>query len=314
MGQPYHLIVNPVAGRGFAARARAQVESFFAERGLRLEVHATAYPGHAHELTAALPQSACVLALGGDGTVHEVAAACLGTERVLGVLPAGSGDDFAVALGLEHHGLAAALAAVLAGKTAWVDSGRVNGRPFFNALGSGFDADVAYAVRHAPSVFRGRNAYFYAILSTLGRLEAVGVEVEADGAPFYAGPALLVSLLNGPRVAGAFLFAPEARVDDGLLDVVVAGRFGRLGTLGLLPRVIKGRHLGHPEIHHTRARRVAVRWARPRVAHMEGELLPASERFDIELCARDLCVFVPSSQPPTPAANPSRAAPCARAR
>lgn len=290
---PYHLIVNPVAGRGFALRARAQVEAFFAARGLPLGVHVTERPGHARLLAAALPGDARVLALGGDGTLHEVAGACLGTERVIGVLPAGSGDDFAEALGIRHHDLAGALEVVVAGETAWVDSGRVNGQPFFNALGTGFDADVAYAVRQAPKLFKEKNAYYYAILRTLRRLEAVEVEVEVDGATLYQGPALVVAVQNGPRVAGAFRFAPQASVTDGLLDVVVAGRFGRLSTLGVLARVLRGTHLEHPRVHHAQARRISVRWARPRVAHMEGELVVASARFEVEVCARSLRVFVP---------------------
>jgi diacylglycerol kinase (ATP) len=287
----HYLIVNPVAGRGFALRARAQVERFFLEQGLPLTVLVTEAPGHATEMTRALPEDARVLSLGGDGTLHEVAVACVGTSRVVGVLPGGTGDDFAMALGLKHHDIDAALKPVLAGRVSQVDTGLVNGQPFFNALGMGFDADVAYSVRHAPRVFKGLSAYLWAILSTLSKLEAVEVEVETGGAPFYRGPALLVAVLNGPRVAASFHFCPEARPDDGEFDVIIAGRFGRLGTLGLLPKVMKGTHLPHPELFTTRATRVRVSWARPRVAHVEGELLSASDTFEIVLCPKNLRVF-----------------------
>lgn len=289
----HYLIVNPVAGRGFALKAKAQVEAYFLRHEEALRVYHTSCPGHATEIVRGLPEDARVLALGGDGTVHEVAAACLATARVLGVLPAGSGDDFAMALGLAHHDIAAALDIIRQGTVSRVDTALVNGQPFVNSLGTGFDADVAYTVRQAPGLFRGPAAYFYAILATLGRFATVNANVQTDGQDFYQGPALLVAMQNGPRTAGSFLFCPEAQIDDGYLDVIVAGRFGRLGVLSLLPRVMKGKHLSHPEVFYTRAKRVTVRWQEARVAHMEGELLAASKSFEIELCPASLRVFKP---------------------
>ena len=128
-----------------------------------------------------MPADARVLSLGGDGTLHEIAAACVHTRRVVGILPGGSGDDLAYALNIRRDDLKVALDIVEAGCVARVDTGLVNGETFINAFGVGFDADVAYRVRHAPRLLKERSAYLYAVVTTLGRLEHVPVEVVLDG-------------------------------------------------------------------------------------------------------------------------------------
>lgn len=286
-----HLVYNPIAGRGRARRSLARVRRHFEAQGRPLQVHATEARGHATRIAAALPDGATVLVLGGDGTVHEVARAVVGSARTLGVLPSGSGDDFGHALGLERGDLDAALRVVDRGRVRRVDTATANGVRFVNAAGVGFDADVAARVRSAPAPLRDRSAYLYAVVATLARLRDVAVEVVVDGRVAFRGPSLLVSTQNGPRTGGSFLFAPDARIDDGLLDVLVAGDFGRLGTLRILPRVMRGTHLGHPKVLHLRGREVELRWAEPRPAHLEGEPQPACRRWRMRLEPRSLRVF-----------------------
>ena len=287
----YHLIVNPTAGRGRALAGLPHVEEAFEARGEPLTVHTTHAPGHATSLVASLPENATVLSLGGDGTLHEVARACVNSERTVGVLPAGSGDDFAFALGIGRRTLDEALAVIFAGHVKRVDTGTVNGRPFVNTLGVGFDAEVAQTVRRAPPLLRERAAYVWAVLQTLKRLETPHVTATVDGHVFYHGPALLASVQNGPRTGGSFLFAPHARVDDGRLELVVAGAIGRRAVPNLLARVIRGKHLNHPEVRLVSGKHIELAWERPQAAHMEGELLEAEKHFDIKVCPASLRVF-----------------------
>lgn len=289
----HYLVVNPVAGRGRARALAGQVEAFFARCGQPVTTLQSARPRHATELVAGLPHDASVIALGGDGTLHEVAAACVGTGRTVGILPAGSGDDFAFALGLPRGNLDAALGAVERGAVRTVDTGVVNGEVFVNAFGVGFDADVAQAVLRAPRLLKETSAYLYAIVATLSRLRCEPVRLSVDGQLVFQGRALLVSTQNGPRTGGSFLFAPEARPDDGRFDVVVAGTFGRLGTLRILPQVMRGEHLGHPNIRLYHGRRVHITWRAPRPGHLEGELLAPSCEFHCELRPRSLRVYAP---------------------
>lgn len=288
----YTLIVNPVAGRGRALALVPRIQSRFRSHGTPLRTIYTNAPGHATRLAATLPLCATILSLGGDGTLHEIAVACIGTERVLGVLPGGSGDDFAFALGIERYEVDEALEIVLTGCVKRVDTGTVNGTPFVNSLGIGFDAEVAHATLHAPLFLRERTAYLYGVLKTLRHLQTPYVTVEVDGCSFYGGPALLVSTQNGPRTGGSFLFAPHADTSDGRLDLVIATNVRRSEVMSLLPQVMKGTHLKHPKVRHTSGKHFRLRWARPRIGHMEGEGLAAAEAFEIQVVPQSLRVLV----------------------
>lgn len=277
-----HLIYNPVAGRGRAAAALSATRAFLELRQLDHRILTTEARGHATRLARETPHDAIVVAVGGDGTAHEVARACVGGSRTLGVLPVGSGDDFAFALGLPRNDLRGALERLATGATRQVDAGRVNGEPFINAAGIGFDADVARRVAAAPGVLRGTGAYLWAVVTGLAALDPAPVAVEIDGAEVFHGRSLLVSTQIGPRTGGSFLFAPDACVDDGLFEVVVAAGLSRAGTLALLPRVMRGAHLGHPAVHLFRGRRVRLRWERAQPGHVEGEALPEAATFELE--------------------------------
>ncbi len=289
----YYLVVNPVAGRGRALALLETVERFFKAESLALTTLFTERPTHATELVRALPNDAVILSLGGDGTLHEIAAACLYTERTVGILPAGSGDDFAHALHIPRDDPLAALRVVRDGRWCAFDTGNVNGETFVNAFGVGFDADVAYGVRKAPPVLRERGAYLYTVLARLGRLRNVPVRVTVDGAAVFGGSALLVAVQNGARTGGSFRFAPHARPDDGLLEIVVAADFGRLGTLRILPRVMAGTHLSHPQVFTYQGCDVLLEWATARPGHMEGELLEPAAHFHIRVQPASLRVFAP---------------------
>jgi diacylglycerol kinase (ATP) len=288
-----YIIMNPVAGRGRSEKALESALYFFKQIGQSVTVLKTQYQGHATKLANNLPSNATVLSLGGDGTLHEIMTACVHTERVIGILPAGSGDDFAYALGIGRSNLDQALKVIQAGYIKLVDTATVNGIPFINAFGVGFDADVAYGIYNAPKFLKERNAYLYSVVSTLGKLKNVPVEIIIDNKKVFAGPALLVSTQNGPRTGGSFYFAPQAKPDDGLLDVVVAGKFGRLGTLGILPKVMKGTHINHPKVLMLKGKDILLKWASPRPGHMEGELLTATNTFHIKVEPKSLKVFAP---------------------
>lgn len=293
------LVFNPTAGKGRARKALDLVTAFLEARGVAYELHLTEGPGHATELAAGTPRGSTVVALGGDGTVHEVVKGLLrnGTAadrtrgRVLGVLPLGSGDDFAFSLGMDRHDLPDALARLVAGERSNVDLAFVNGEPFLNALGTGFDAEVAQRVRTSPRLLRGLAGYLYSVVATLAILDCPPARVHVDGELVHDGPALLIGAQNGPRTGGSFLFAPEAVTDDGLLDLVIADRLTRLGTMRLLPLVMRGLHVGHPAVALHRGRSLRIDWESARPGHADGEALPLSARYEVELLPGALTVI-----------------------
>lgn len=292
-----HLIVNPTAGRGRGERFLEAVLAEFRAAGVEAIVARSESAGEARRIAATVPPGGTLVVVGGDGSLHEVLPELLARRLTLGILPAGSGDDFAFALGIARHDPIAAARTVLAGATRLVDVGMVNGTPFLNAFGSGFDAQVAVEVLRAPALFRDKARYLYGIVRAMAafRLQPLELELEdATGAlHHHRGPSLLVSVQNGPRGGGSFLFAPGAQVDDGLFDVLVAGAFGRLGTLAILGKVMRGAHEGHPEIVRFAARRLRVRWPQPMPGHGEGELLEAAAEFEVSLLPQALSVLAP---------------------
>ncbi len=288
------LIYNPLAGRGRAPAAIAQVTDTLTSAGADFEIVVTEGPGHATEIAAATAAGATIVAVGGDGTVHEVVAGMWRAgldDRTLGVIPVGSGDDFAHANGIDRRDLATAVRRVLNGTPVKVDLPFVNGAPFVNALGVGFDAEVGARFARSPRFLKGLAGYLYATFASLSRLDTSDVEVEVDGRVVYSGRSLLVATQNGPRTGGSFLFAPDAVIDDGWLDVVIAGDFNVASTLALLPRVMKGTHVGHPQVTLLRCQELRQRWERPRHAHTEGEPLPLGTEFHVKLMPAALNVL-----------------------
>lgn len=288
-----HLIHNPVAGRGRSRGVARVVQERLAQHGTDARIWTTHHPGHATEIVRELPYDATVVAVGGDGTVHEVAKSCIGTDRTLAVVPVGSGDDYAHALGLTRGRIDHAVDVVLAGRTRTIDTAICNGEPFVNAVGVGFDAEVGRRVPEAPRYLRGIGAYLWSVAVSLRELTPVVATIEADDRRVHHGPCLLASCQNGPRTGGSFLFAPMAVLDDGALELLVAGDVRRWGTLGLLPRVLVGRHLSHPKVRHVRAQRVSMRWEAPRDWHTEGETFTPASTFEIEVRPASLRVVAP---------------------
>jgi YegS/Rv2252/BmrU family lipid kinase len=293
------LVFNPAAGKGRAKAALATALAFFDERQVPYALHTTEGAGDATRIASATPPGSNVVAIGGDGTVHEVAKGLLQTGtadgrtagRSLGILPLGSGDDFAFSLGLARDDLRSALERLLTAEPRLVDFGTVNGEPFFNAVGTGLDAEVAERVGVSPRFLKGVSGYLYSVLGALVHLREPRARVLVDGALVHDGPCLLVTSQNGPRSGGSFVFAPEARPDDGMLDVVIAGKVGRLGALGLLPKVMQAKHLTHPAVQLRRGRNVRVEWSEPRPAHADGELLATDAAYEVALHPRALPVL-----------------------
>ncbi|MBA2666813.1 MAG: diacylglycerol kinase family lipid kinase [Trueperaceae bacterium] len=290
----HHLIVNPVAGRGRGLPLVERAVAALEHAGFAVAVHHTAEPLHATTIVTSLQEGAVPVAFGGDGTVHEVMVGCLRRGFPMGIVPVGSGDDFAFALGFGGLTYDAALRVLVAGRERLVDVGFVGTEPFVNSFGTGFDADVARRIVDAPTYYRGLGKYLFGIVTAMRDFRTPNVVVTLDGRTVYDGPALLVTVQNGPRTGGSFLFAPDARTDDGLFDVVIAGRFGRMGTLAVLPSVMRARHVGHPRITIHRASEVGVRWSSPVAGHTEGEVLAMGSAFDVRMQGRALRVVAPT--------------------
>ncbi|WP_231557263.1 diacylglycerol kinase family protein [Deinococcus sp. YIM 77859] len=275
----YAAVLNPNAGRGLAARVWPRLEAELYARGLSFEPITEPSGSAALARVGALPPDVGILAVGGDGTVGALLPALVGTGRALGIVPLGSGNDFAGMLGLRAGDFRAALSR-LAGPPQRVDAlratilageGAGTSRLLINGLGLGFDAQVAALMNRTPAALPGFGRYVWAALGALRDLRLTSVAVEVDGEELYVGPSALTAVMNGTRYGGGFHISPASDPRDGRLNVLASGPLTRRQLLALMGRVLPGRHLGHPQVYHRAGRVVTVRWAQPMALHLDGD-------------------------------------------
>lgn len=263
------VLANRAAGRGFKRRRLEQVERMCAAAGVELLRTATPDETRQRAAEAAARGVRRVIAAGGDGTAHYVLNGLAGTEAALGVIPVGSGNDIARALGVPRNVQAATRLAFQA-PIRRVDLGRVCGSVFLSVASVGMAAlanRIANRVRLHNTVI-----YVYALLRALVQYRVASVRVETDDLEFQ-GPFMLAAVGNGPSVGGGMRVAPGALLDDARLDVIVAKRMSRLRLLRCFPTVFLGTHLRFPEVLFARGTRVLIDADRPLDIFADGELV-----------------------------------------
>jgi diacylglycerol kinase (ATP) len=249
------MIVNPVAGRGRTRKLMGDLEH--AARRAGVDVVVSPEPGAptklAHDAAAA---DRDLVACGGDGLVAEVAGVAADTGRRLAVVPTGAGNDFARVLGYDPKRPLDAFGALDHGRDRVVDLGRVNGRWYTCVTASGFDAE---ANRWANTVQRlsGTTLYVAAVMRTLAVYKPHPFRLTVDGA-VHEVKAWLVAVGNGPAYAGGMRIAPDARLDDGTLDITVVGDLSKPDFLWNFPKVFKGTHTTHKKVHTFRGKVVEL--------------------------------------------------------
>lgn len=288
------IIFNPHSGRARAI-GRAAVERALTARGLDYEL---AVPGSPEEAAAAATEAAAagrtVVAAGGDGTVHIVANGALAAgnaDAELGVLPLGSGNDFAASLGRVAASLNAAAAALARPRRLRVDVGQVNGREYFiNGLGIGFDAEVV-RTREGKSV--GALGYTPTVLRTILSYEPRHYRVRWSGGE-VDGPGLMLAVMNGVSEGGGFRLAPDAALDDGALDICWIDPINLWQFVRYVSAVRRGTHGALPMVRAWRCSGLSVESAAPISYHMDGEYrqLERGQPLTVELHSRRLQVIV----------------------
>jgi diacylglycerol kinase (ATP) len=287
-----HLVLNPAAGGGRSGRQRALISGVLERNGVRPVWHVTKKTGDAYEIVRGLPGGVPVVAVGGDGTVHEVAAACAGTGRVMGVLPLGTGNDYVKALGIGGD-LRRALGVLVDGRVRVVDAGEVNGVPFNNGLGIGFDAEVAEGVAKAPSYLGGPGRYAWSVGRLLWGFRCHGATLRLDGQGVVEAKTILVAVALGTTYGSMFRLAPGAVLNDGLFEVVWSEEVSRAEVLRLIPSALWGTLTDQKKVHAARAREVEVDLSEPVPAHVDGEMLSPTREFRARVLPGALHVLGP---------------------
>jgi diacylglycerol kinase (ATP) len=282
----YKIIVNPISGRGAGARDKPLIEKELRALGVTFDMVLSERPWHAAELAqqAVAEGYEAVVAAGGDGTANEVlnglmlARQAQAHQVAMGVLGIGRGNDFAFGLGIPA-GVAAGCQVLAQGHRHTIDVGRAvgglypQGRYFGNGVGIGFDAVVGFeSLKMKP--LSGFASYIAAALKTIFLYDhAPLVRLEYNGQP-VTQPALMVSVMNGRRMGGGFMMAPESRTDDGVFDLCIAGQAKRSHLFALMSRFMQGTQAADPAVKFARAPHLVVTALEGTLpAHADGETL-----------------------------------------
>lgn len=281
MGRQVTLLVNPTSGRGAGAPAGRRAADRLVDAGLSVSEVVGRDVREAADLAKEAVEAGAeaLVVVGGDGMVHLGVQAVGGTDVPLGVIPAGTGNDFARALGIPLNEPELGADIVVGGRTRRVDLGRSEDQWFACVVAAGFDArvnDRANRIRWP----RGPRRYDLATFIELGVFHPIPYTLDLDG-EILELDAMLVAVGNTPSYGGGLLITPGASLDDGLFDVLVVAPVSKLTLLRVYPKVRYGTHLAHPAISVRRARRVRI--SAPDVtAYVDGERLgPLPRTFEV---------------------------------
>jgi YegS/Rv2252/BmrU family lipid kinase len=279
MDRPVRLIVNPSAGAGRAARLLPAVEAALRSHGIAFRVDRTTSIEHARELArAARDEGELAAAMGGDGLAGAVAGEIHGTDCAMAVLPGGRGNDLARKLGIGHDPVKA-VDLIAAGRERRIDVADAGGRAYVGILSAGFDSEVN-EIANGTRLPLGTLVYLYGALRALARWTPAHWHVTVDGAE-HEFDGYAVAVANSGVFGGGMWLVPDARLDDGLLDVAFTTAQPKRDYLRGLTRVFKGTHVGRPGFELLQGREIRFHADRPFTAYADGDPisdLPATVR------------------------------------
>ena len=300
MPRKVKLILNPIANHGRSLQVASSLHPLLAE--FNADWNETRSVCHATQLARLAGEQGfdLVVAVGGDGTVHEVINGLMQLPEKgrppLGIVPLGSGNDFAHILGVPSDP-GKALRSCLNGQPHFIDMGSVRdgeGRLeyFNNTLGIGFDAVVTIHTRRITSI-HGFMMYLVATLQTIFRnFDPLDLHVVTDQESWDQST-IMLTVGNGPREGGGFLVTPGARLDDGILDYVTIRKISRLTMLRLVPEVMKGTQARFKQVRMGNCRRMEIVSRQPLYIHADGEIFAGFgtdvRKISIEILPKALC-------------------------
>lgn len=296
------VILNPTSGAGEGARVGPEIARELQRRGVEFRMVQTERARHALDLAhdAAAEGARWLIAAGGDGTIHDVANGILSAgkanETVLGVIPIGRGNDFVKVIpGTSPRSRAYDTIAARGDRP--IDVGRVEwhggGEYFLNAMGAGIDVEVVRQIERSGNLPAGL-VYIAGLVRALARYDAIPLRLTLDGRRVERR-VMLAAVANGCCVGGSFRLCPDARPDDGVLDVCIVREVGLARAAWLASRFLRGSHGGSPAVELVRARNVEIEVmdGAPLFLQLDGELreVPRTRPVNVTVQARALRVL-----------------------
>jgi len=288
-----HLIINPIAGNHKCRRSIPEITSKLLEKGIAHHLKVSKYQGHVKKLAQQAKERGCkrIIVCGGDGTINEAIHALVDSDVKLGVLPLGTGNDFARTLGIKQD-LDFACNVLRDEKVRKVDLVKVNGDKYYGSVGGiGFDAEVASWANRYKRFAPGATIYLLAILAKLFTYKFKKVAIAHDTGN-HTGEILMAAIGNTEWYGGGINITPTALIDDGVLDICVVQKINKLKLLLFFPSVLKGTHTRFSEVKLYRTKKISISSETPLQLLGDGEILGETP-VSLEVMPQALNIIAP---------------------
>lgn len=261
------IIANKTSGKGNGAKHLAKVTAYLDERSIDYAVHETMAAGHAKQLTTELCASGAstIVALGGDGTFHEVLNGMDFTNARMGLIPAGRGNDFAIGTKSASLDPIKAIASIVHDTPRDLDYIQVSDKRCLNVGGTGLDVEVLLKTANSHN----KLTYVASLFRCLLKFKPYHVEVTVDGETTEYD-CIMAGVCNGTQIGGGIRLSPISKADDGKLDVIIMTKPKHTPTLLVMPKFVKGKHMNKPYTHHIVCESIKIRTPAP--VQLDGEI------------------------------------------
>ena len=289
----HYFIINPVAGNGLSKKVFTKIADTLDSKNIKYSFTYTEYEGHATKLAESAKDKGVksIIAIGGDGTVLEVASGLFYSDCAFGIIPGGTGNDFIKAVNIPMDPMGA-LDIILNGHTKTIDTGLCDDKPFLNAFGTGLDAQVVIQTNKVKKVITGFLAYIIGIFAAFFQFDPKTITIDAED--LHATQKMMfLSIANGICIGGGVKLAPQAILDDGYLDILIVDKISKFGILKYLPPLIKGKHLGMSVMHTYKTKKAHITSSTPLIIQIDGEIL-MKESATVSIREKSLKVYAPA--------------------
>lgn len=275
------FIVNPKAGSGKALKVSAQIQERLKNFKKEYEIVYTKGPEHAISIAReAINSFAKIVSVGGDGTLNEVVNGIAGSRAILGVVPAGTGNDFAKTI-YPTLNIDDIIKTITDGEVKSIDIGKCNNKYFINIASAGIDAEIAHRVQRARKSVSGKFVYLSALFKTLVSYKGIDFNIKLDDVSFQSNT-LLITASNGKYYGGGMLPTPDADIKDGYFDVCHIKNLNKIKIVALLYKFIKGNHIDLKEVTIYKTKRLTIQSEQKFFVNIDGENLETNEaNFEI---------------------------------
>lgn len=291
------FIVNPVAGNGKAIKLIPAIEAFFEKNSEEYHIEVTKYIGHATEIVKnySSKEKCRFYAVGGDGTVNEVVNGLAESDNSLAVIPTGSGNDFIKSV-YSSKNLLKLLYSTIKGSEKRIDIARYNEKYFINISSVGFDAEVTYNAVCLKKLrfFPSRLVYYVAAIKTFMKFKKCHVKMHIDGKEVRMS-ILMIVVANGKYYGGGVKSAPEAEIDDGMLDICIIGEKTKLDIIKLIPQYVRGAHKNIDKVYMLKGKKLIINGEDEFSVNYDGEVQSVKKAV-FEIIHKGLSLVIPANK------------------